>query len=308
MVEQITAIVLNWNDKADTLACLASLQKQTVPVEIVVVDNGSVDDSVAVIRQHYPQVTMLETGRNLGYSGGNNVGIRHALATGATYLFVLNNDTVLAPACTALLLADCQANPDVVATAPKSLYLDRPDLIYFAGGQITAWGSTRHMGMSQPDGPTYTTVNDTEWITGCALFVTRAGFEQVGLFDERFFLLFEDSDWSLRARRLGYRLRYVGTAQLWHRASVSFGGNHSPLYHYYFTRNKLLWLERHYPLHQFLWLAARFLRHTWSSSDRTAYTTQSGRTCRRAILWGVRDYLGRRFGQGQLATLGGNVG
>ena len=114
------------------------------------------------------------------------------------------------------------------------------------------------MGMSQPDGPTYTTVNDTEWITGYALFVTRAGFEQVGLFDERFFLLFEDSDWSLRARRLGYRLRYVGTAQLWHRASVSFGGNHSPLYHYYFTRNKLLWLERHYPLHQFLWLAARF--------------------------------------------------
>ncbi|CAN5768704.1 hypothetical protein BH10CHL1_BH10CHL1_07870 [soil metagenome] len=308
MVERVSAIVLNWNGKSDTLACLKSLQMQTMPVDIVVVDNGSIDDSVAAIRQNYPEVTILETGCNLGYSGGNNVGIRHALATGATYIFVLNNDTRLDPECTVRLLEDCKVNPGSVAVAPKSLYMDRPETICFAGGRITASGDTQHIGMGQPDGPAYTVTQATEWITGCALFVSRAGFEQVGLFDERFFLLFEDSDWSLRARRLGYGLRYVGTACVWHQGSASFGGKRSPIYQYYHTRNQLLWLERNYPFHRFVRLAGHLLRRAWSRTNRLAHTAQSQRILRRAILLGASDYLWRRFGQGNLSSLGGTDG
>ena len=303
MRERVTVIVLNWNGKANTLACLESLHTQTVPVDVVVVDNGSQDDSVAAIAQRWPDATLLATGRNLGYTGGNNVGIRHGLANGAPYLFVLNNDTRLAPDCVAALLEACATTPGAVAAAPKSLSTARPETIHFAGGRITNSGSAHHIGLDQPDGPAYGVAGDTDWITGCALFVSREGFEKVGLFDERYFLLFEDLDWSLRARRLGCRLRYAPAARLWHRGSESFGGKRGPNYHYYFTRNGLLWLECHYRAAKRASLGMRFLHRAWQRAQRLGETALERRTLQKATLLGVQDYLGRRFGQGNLSAV-----
>jgi len=300
MNTHVTVIILNWNGKADTLSCLSSLKEQTVPLDLIVVDNGSADGSEAAIRQAHPDITLLQTGRNLGYTGGNNVGIRHALATGATHIFVVNNDVVFDPRCVAELLADCMAHPNAAAAAPKCLYQSEPATVYFAGGQILRRGPAVHVGLGQPDGPEFDQPGTTDWITGCALFATRQAFERIGPFDNRFFLLFEDVDWSLRAREAGMPLRYVPTARLWHGGSKTFGDKRGTVYQYYFTRNGLLSLERHSSL---LLLVPRMMLFLWEARARVYRLgrTQEERTSLfRATTLGIKDYLLRRFGQGTM--------
>lgn len=297
-MSMVTAIVLNWNGREDTLVCLRSLAAQVEPVAVVLVDNGSTDGSVEAVRREFREVTVLETGRNLGYAGGNNVGLRHALAGGSNYLFVLNNDTWLAPDCVLRLRSELAAFPDFVAAAPKSLQGASPDRIHFAGGRIARSGISYHVGLGEPDGPAHDVAGETEWITGCALFASREGFERVGLFDERYFLLFEDLDWCMRARRLGWRLRYVPGARLWHAGSQSFGGKRAATYQYYSTRNGLLWIERSFPPWRRPLLSAGWLREAWSRAGRLGATPETLRSLRSATRRGVRDYLARRFGPG----------
>ena len=300
MNARVTVIILHWNGKEDTLSCLSSLKEQTVPLDLVVVDNGSEDGSEAAIHQAYPEITVLQTGLNLGYTGGNNAGIRHALATGATHLFVINNDIMLAPDCVAALVADSVAHPNAAAIAPKSLYQSQPDTIYFAGGQLLKTGSAVHVGLGQPDGPDYDRAGCTDWITGCALLVTRQAFERIGLFDNRYFLLFEDVDWSLRAREAGMPLRYVPTARLWHAGSKTFGGKRGKAYQYYFARNGLLLLEQHSSLLLLVPRAILFLWESWARVYRLGRTPQEQTELFRATILGIKDYLRRRFGPGSM--------
>lgn len=296
--QRITVVVLNWNGCAETLECLASLQKQTLRTTILVVDNGSTDGSPDVVRTTFPSVTVLETGANLGYAGGNNVGIRHALASSADFIFVLNNDITLEPDCIEVLAQELKTNPDIDAAAPKSVFSNDPNMIYFAGGQVSADGHTHHIGYGDVNKPEYDVAAPTEWITGCALFARRETFERVGLFDERFFLLFEDSDWSLRARRAGCRLHYLPAARVRHAGSASFGGKRTPLYQYYRTRNSLLWIESHFSFPKCIYLGARMIADSWRRSKRLSEPGPERARMRNATVAGVRDYAMRRFGCG----------
>jgi GT2 family glycosyltransferase len=254
---------------------------------------------VSGISQAYPFAKIILAGSNLGYSGGNNLGIYHALSTGATHILILNNDTVLDKDCVARLLYACESKPGTVAIAPKSLWYSQSDIIYFAGGRINSFCIPYHVGLNQADGPIYSNGEYTEWITGCALFVTRDGFEKIGLFDDRYFLLFEDIDWSVRARYFGYYLRYAPDAILWHKGSVSFGGKGSAKYQYYYVRNGLLWLESYNTLMRlpFFWLP--FLRSAWGRADRLKNISDKKEPLRKATLFAVYDYLARRFGKGR---------
>jgi len=300
MNTHVTVIILNWNGKADTLSCLSSLKEQTAPLDLVVVDNGSEDGSEAAIREAHPDITLLQTGGNRGYTGGNNVGIRHALATGATHVFVVNNDVVFDPQCVAELLADCMAHPNTAAAAPKCLFESEPDTIYFAGGRILRRGPALHVGLGQPDGPEFDQPGNTDWITGCALFATRQAFERIGPFDDRFFLLFEDVDWSLRACEAGMTLRYVPTARLWHGGSKTFGGKRGTTYQYYFTRNGLLSLERHSFLLLLVPRMMLFLRESRARVYRLGRTPEERTALFQATTLGIKDYVCRRFGQGSM--------
>jgi len=300
MTTHVTVIILNWNGKEDTLTCLSSLREQTFPLDLVVVDNGSEDGSEAAIREAHPDVTLLQTGRNLGYTGGNNVGIRHALASGATHIFVVNNDVIFDPTCVAELLADCRAHPHAAAAAPKSLSASKPDTIYFAGGRVLRSGPAVHVGLGQPDGPEFDQPGNTDWITGCALFATRQAFERIGPFDDRFFLLFEDVDWSLRAREAGMLLRYVPTARLWHIGSKTFGGKRGTVYQYYFTRNGLLSLERHSSRLLLVPRMLLLLKEARARVYRLGQTHAERTALFRATTLGIKDYVLRRFGKGSM--------
>ncbi len=220
-------IIVNWNGRADTLECLASLHNAALPnVRTVVVDNGSEDGSAAAIRDAYPTVTLLEAGKNLRFAGGNNLGIRHALERGAGQILLLNNDTTVAPDFLGHLSRTLAETPGAGVVAPKILYYSSPQEIWYAGGEVSFWtGTMRHVGIRATDGPRFGNVTDTAYASGCCFLASRSAFEKVGLLDETYFMYTEDADWCMRARTAGYRILFEPRARVWHKVSVSSGGH-----------------------------------------------------------------------------------
>jgi len=245
----VAIIILNWNGKRDTLECIASLKRSDyLNYEIIVVDNGSVDDSVAVISEEFPEIVLLETGENLGYAGGNNIGIRWAITHGSDYILILNNDTIVDAQLLSEFFAASARCPDGSILGAKIYFYDKPDTIWFAGGQ---WDNKNkfflHIGWGKTDSDEFNNVTQIDYVTGCALFAASTTFQEVGLLDEDFFLTYEETDWCYRAKRKGYACYIIPSAKVWHKVSSSFGGRTSPLIKYFMTRNILLWARKHLP-------------------------------------------------------------
>jgi GT2 family glycosyltransferase len=226
-------IVLNWNGYEDSRACLASLLNISEPKStIYFVDNASEDESVSKLKSEFgDRIVYLQNDRNLLYAGGNNVGIRRALADGCSSILLLNNDTLVDP----LLMHELQKAADDLGDAvycPKILYANDPSRLWYAGGILKlSRARSAHRGIRELDQGQYDTREETAWATGCALFATRRVFETVGFLDEDFALYSEDLDYCLRARAAGFKIFYVPRAKLWHKVSASVGGN--------LSRNKL---------------------------------------------------------------------
>ena len=201
MNPRVVCVVLNWNGWRDTLECLNSLMESSYSeLTIIVVDNGSNDDSVAKIRATYPEILLLESGTNLGFAGGNNVGIRYALAHGADYVWLLNNDTKPAPGALAELVAKARTDSRIGAVASICYYADNPSKVQaWAGTRVNLWvGYVRNSTVPRPD----------EWfeaLYGASILIARAAIENVGLLDENFFLYLEETEFCLRLRRKGWR-------------------------------------------------------------------------------------------------------
>jgi GT2 family glycosyltransferase len=241
----LVAVVLNWNGGDDTLAALESL----ADVETVCVDNGSDDGSPDAIAARFPGVELIRTGVNLGFSGGNNVGIRRALARGADWVLLLNNDAVADAALPAALAAAAAARPDAGVLACKVFFAEPPDVLMYAGGRVNLrlgyWG--RQDGFGQRDDGRFDTLRDVDRATGAAMAVSRAAIEQAGLLDESLFAYAEDTEWCLRIREAGFGVVFVPDAKVWHVGSASTGGLRSPASIYYDTRNMIAVAEQHDP-------------------------------------------------------------
>jgi GT2 family glycosyltransferase len=245
---RVIVVVLNWNRRADTLACLASLLEQTYrDLSIVVVDNGSTDGSVAGIRATYPMVTVIENGTNLGYSEGNNVGIRYALERDAEYVMVLNNDTLADPAMLENLFLAAECDQKIAAVGPKILYFAHPQRIWSAGAVINYTETvSRSRGYGQPDRGQLDRREDVDMVSGCAMLLRREALIEIGPFDPVYSpAYFEDADWCLRARQHGYRVRYVPEAKLWHKVSLSSGGEYNPKERYLLGLNSVTFMKRY---------------------------------------------------------------
>jgi Predicted glycosyltransferases len=170
----VAIIVLNWNGKEDTLECLASLKNIDYGnFQIIVVDNGSEDGSVTTISKHFPEVILLENCANLGYAGGNNTGIKWAIDHNIDNILILNNDTIVAPNILTAFLNAADVLPDESVLGAKIYYYDKPDTIWFAGGQwINYSKGFIHLGSDQIDSPEFNSPNNVDYITGCALFAS----------------------------------------------------------------------------------------------------------------------------------------
>ncbi|MCP4536078.1 MAG: glycosyltransferase family 2 protein [Chloroflexi bacterium] len=242
----VTIIILNWNGLADTLACLESLAHldNADACEILVVDNGSTDGSPPVIRERFPSVTLIEVEENLGFTGGNNVGMQWALERGSDYALLLNNDTEVAPDFLRLLVEAAEADSQVGIVGPTIYYYEEPQTVWSAGGKID-WrrGATWMVGLDERDtGQFGESPREMDFCTGCALLIKRDVLQRVGLLDDRFFTYYEETEWCVRARRAGFKIVHVPTAKMWHKIPLD-ARESSPLVHYYMTRNRLLFLS-----------------------------------------------------------------
>lgn len=299
MVEElphVVVIILNWNGLADTLECLESLACLDYPNhEVVVVDNGSTDGSVEAIRGHFPNVTLIENDENLGYAEGNNRGAEYALQAEADYMFVLNNDTVLCQDILTRLVVAAEANPRVGAVGPKIYYHAQPRRIWFAGGMID-WqrGVTVNLGADEYDVGQFEKVRSVDFLAGCALLIKRETWENVGSFDSRFFMYWEETDWCTRVRLAGYDLLFVPQAKMWHKISPEDQSS-SPRILYYMTRNRLLFLHKNLSFpHKVVVLT----KCSWGVCRTiVGFLRRGKREQGGALIQGILDFLGGQFGQ-----------
>ena len=257
-MRRLSVIVLNWNGLDDTRAALASLAACRVPpgwqVALMMVDNGSTDGSVDTVRREFPAVEVVALPENRRFAGGNNEGIKRALAAGADAIMLINNDTEAAGGLFDHLLGALERDPEAGAVGPLICFAQPRDVIWYAGGRcIPALGVAAHRGLREVDRAQYTKVESTGYLTGCCLLASRAAWLKVGPLDQRYFIYAEDADWSLRARAAGYRLLLVPRARLWHKVSAASGAA-SPWKIYQRLRANLTLFARH---------ATGFGRLTW---------------------------------------------
>lgn len=226
MTKRLTILVLNWNGLADTRALLASLKACRAPagwsLHVLVVDNGSSDGSADALAREFPDAELLALGQNLRFAGGNNAGLRHALANGADAVMLLNNDTEADPALCEKLIQAIEQHDGAAAAAPLIYFSPPASNIWYAGGHcVPALGFAGHRGLRRPDHGQYRRIESTGYLTGCCLLARREVWEKVGPLDESYYIYAEDADWSLRARAAGVALLFVPTARLWHKVSSS---------------------------------------------------------------------------------------
>jgi GT2 family glycosyltransferase len=217
---------------------------------VILVDNDSSDGTAEAVYTQYPAVCVIRQEENLGFAEGNNVGIRHALDLDADYVLLLNNDTTIAADAIARCVEVAQLHPDIGAVCPLIYFADPPTLIWYAGATFdpSRAHSGRMLGYRQLDGGQFAHTRETTRAVGAAVLVPRPVLEEIGLLDRGLFFLYEDVDWSLRARRAGYRIYVVPDAKVWHRVSATAGGEHSSTNAYYGTRNHIVVCRRHAPL------------------------------------------------------------
>lgn len=248
---KVIIIILNWNGKQDSALCLESLKRIVYPnYHVILVDNASTDGSEYFIRASFPWVEVIQTGANLGFAGGNNIGIRRALELGTDYMLLLNNDTEVDPNILSAFLDATSRNPEAAAFSGKIYYHSEPNRIWYAGAEWLEYDTDfSHIGGGRlDDGRNYSDEVATAYACGCAFFVSSYRIKEIGLLDERYFLTYEETDWCYRARQKGYQSIFVPRAMIWHKISSSFGGSESPIIRYYLIRNKLLWAQNSLPL------------------------------------------------------------
>ena len=239
----VVVVVLTWNGLDDVTTCLESFACVEYPnYKVLVVDNGSEDNTVAVVRERYPWVTLIENGTNLGYVGGNNVGMRYALEHGAEYVFILNNDTKMTPDVISQLVQLMQSDRRIAIAGAKNLLMADPTQTWAKYGVLN-WGPmlSALVGRYAPDTPE-DSPKDVDWVIGNGCMMSREALERVGLFDETFFQVHEDIDWSMRAREAGYRILYVDTAAILHKGAGSALAERPVVfsYGYFLGRNPIL--------------------------------------------------------------------
>lgn len=297
---KLAVILVNYNGKKYNEACIESVLANEIDGElrIIVVDNASADDSVQSLRARYgseDRVVLEQLDENYGFSYANNVGIRLALAWGADAVLLLNNDTEIGERMLRELLACARRHPGSMI-APKICYSDDRKRIWSAGGSVSpVIRKVRHIGLNEEDRGQYEEERRISFATGCCLFLPVQVIRRAGLLDERFFLYYEDTEYSFRLQGLGIDIYYCPQAVMVHKVGASTKGADSPLCAYYIARNWLLCnrlhIGRRYPLFLAYYAVNRTVCCLW-------WLLHGKGALVRATWRGIRDFHRGRFGKG----------
>jgi len=243
----IYPIIVNWNLASETIPCIESLLAAGAPLaQIVVVDNGSQDDSVAQLAQRFGQaLTLLRQPTNLGFAGGNNIGIQHALDTGAEWVLLLNNDTIVAPTLLQELMQAAEQHPQHRMIGPLILYFGEPTRIWSLGDRLLPGTLiTRRLWADAPVPPTLDSFVEVDFLNACCMLIHRSVFATIGLFNANYFMYAEDVDLCWRARRADIKLGCATAARVWHKVSRSTGIYH-PQARYWRISNQIMVYRAH---------------------------------------------------------------
>lgn len=247
MYPKVVIIILNWNGKQDSLECLHSVRQLTYPnYDVLFIDNGSQDDSVACISQAFSDIQIIVNTKNLGFAEGNNVGIQKALEEKADYIFLLNNDTVVDCNLLNALVEAGEKTPEAGIFGGKMYYLEPPDCFYSAGASINFREFlVKPRGYKQKDQGQFDQVAEVDFIIGCGLLIKRQVIEDIGFLDPLYFAYFEDVDWCARARAKGYKILYIPESRMWHRVAASTGGTNNPRWNYLMGRGAVIFMKKY---------------------------------------------------------------
>lgn len=277
-VTHTTILLVHYNSDTETTNCLQSLEKITLPereYSIVVVDNGSTSPYERPALKRGAQVHYLRSEANLGFTGGNNLGIHYAIEKfNSDYIILLNNDTYVAPNAFEILITVAEDNPRAGIVAPKIYFAKGREfhknyaqdalgsVLWYGGGSID-WQHlvAFHRGVDEVDRGQFANQTESEFATGCCMLVKREIFEKVGLLDRRYFLYLEDVDFNMRAKQFGYEIHYTDKAKVWHVNAGSSSGSGSMIHVYYQTRNRLLFFQLYGSLKTKLILYKLLLRY-----------------------------------------------
>lgn len=242
LVPKCSVLVLNWNGRSFLQECLDSLCRQDYKdFEIVLIDNGSTDDSVEYVQSAFPRVRIFRLKQNLGFCGANNLAIQDALSRGSTYVLLLNNDTVIAPNVVGEMMKVIESDPHIAVVCPKIYFARDRNVLWYAGADFSLWTArAKHRGYKRQDDGRFDGQVSITAATGCAMLIRCAAIAEVGMFNESLWAYAEDVEWCIRFRRAGYRLRFAPTAHVWHYdggANVVAGSQ--AIRQYYTTRNLL---------------------------------------------------------------------
>lgn len=285
-------IVLNWNGKKIIKKCLDSLFKIShAKITIIIVDNNSLDGSIEFIKKYYPNITIIRNNNNLGWAGGNNVGIDYALRHKAKSIMLLNNDVIVDRKSIEILYKKLCSKKEIGIVGPITYWYGKKKIIADAGGIIK---KNRFFGINRAAGENdigqYGNDQVVDFISGSVMLVKTEVFKKIGFFDERFFLYYEDADFCIRAKKANYLSIFVPQAIVFHKFAGTVGLG-SPLHNYYTTRNHYLFVEKEAPLtvklHEWLRTPKTFYEFLGSKDDRK----------RKYSILGIRDYYLRRFGR-----------
>lgn len=308
----VAIIIINWNGADDTIECLESLNKIDYPnYKIFLIDNGSSDDSVLRLRAvSAPNLEIIETGKNLGFSGGNNVGIKKALTENFDYVLLLNNDTTVDPNFLDELVKIAESGKDIGIVGPKIYFFNEPNRIWYGGGKFSWLGGGRHLQYEEIDpvaeqarygagkNPDENKPRETDYMTGCAFLIKSEVIKKIGMLDERFFMYYEDTDWSLSAKKSGYKIIYAPSAKIYHKISKTAAKLGNPTIHYYHIRNALLLSKKQAPLIILAGIYAWSIMN-YAKQILKSVILPSKLDISKMIMRGIKDFWKGKFGQYQ---------
>lgn len=300
MKEKISIVLVNYNGRDYNNKCICSILNSTVKenLQIVVVDNASTDDSLSDLKAHWSQneqVSIIELEQNYGFSRANNEGIKWSIENGIHYFLLLNNDTEIQPDAIEKMWEAQKERKSIVV--PKVLYADRPDIIWCAGGKFSPFiKKPGQRGINQRDEGQFDVSGECEFANGCALFLSKEIIDKIGFLEERFFLYYEDTEYSLRAQENDVNIWYCSEAVVYHKVNGSTKGNEKPANAYYITRNWLMCNRMHMKKGFYIFFIYFLMNRTaWM----TIWCLQGKMDMNRAVAKGMQDFWQGKRGRMQ---------
>ena len=288
---KLSIITINYNGLKDTCELIKSIPFNN-EMEVIVVDNASTQDEPSVISERYPQIKVIRSPRNLGFAGGNNLGIKEAKGK---YVLLINNDTYFKDFKIEPLIKRLESSEKIGIVCPKLRFAWGNNPIQFAGYTPLSPITVRNqaIGFCDEDHDQYNTARPTPYAHGAAMLIKREAINKVGLMPECFFLYYEELDWSMIFTRAGYEIWYDPACTVYHKESQTTGQN-SPLRTYYITRNRLLLVKRNYKgINKYL--SYIYLIGIVGLRDILKYTVTRQPSLFKAVLKGLRDFINSKF-------------